>query len=98
MTTNRISLQVYRFVFVNTNRGYGESYALVETNIPMDHLASIEHKQGLTRFDTNHVDAFVKQANTFYHNQGDRYMKVITESQDEHITGYPLYYGYSGNY
>lgn len=98
MTTNWIPQQVYKFVFVNTNMGHGEAYALIETNIPLNHLGGIELSQRLTRFDTNSADAFVKQANGYYHNQGDKYMKILTPTQDEHIEGYPLYYGHSGNY
>lgn len=94
----RIKAQIYKFVFVNTNMGYSEDYNLIETNIPLSSLGSIENSQRLTRSNTNSAEAFTKAANTFYYEQGDSYMKIIGERTKEPIEGYPLYYGFSGNY
>ena len=95
---NKIKTQIYKFVFVNTNMGYNEDYNLVETNIPLSCLSSIESSQKLTRSSTNCAEAFTKAANSFYYEQGNRYMKIVGERTKEPIEGYPLYYGFSGNY
>lgn len=98
MNKQRIKPQIYKFVFVNTNMGYYESYNIIETNIPLDHLKYIELDQKLSRSQCNHAEAFCKMVDSYYHNKSDKYMKLIGETTEEPIEGYPLYYGYSGNY
>jgi hypothetical protein len=90
--------QTYNFVFVNTHKGHYETYNMIETNIPLSDLSIIENKQNLSRNNTNHAISFVKAANNFYYEQGDRYMKILGEEMNEPIEGYPVYYGFSGNY
>lgn len=88
----------YKFVFVNSHLGHEQSYSLIETNIPLSALSSIEKSQNLTRFDSNSVDRFVEKANSFYYKQEDKFMKIIIPDQKEIIEDYPMYFGEYGNY
>ena len=89
---------IYKFVFVNTHLGYEMSYSVIETNVPLSDLSIIEKSQKLTRSESNTAESFVDQMLTFYYKPDKIIAKVIQKDQKQFIEGYPIYYGYSGNY
>lgn len=93
---------MYKFVFVNTNMGYYDTYSLIETDLPLSSLNHIENSLNLPRSCNTTVKAFVNAANKFWPLKSNKYeIKILiedTKEMTEEMKDLPIYYGYSGNY